>query len=609
MGDKMTLKLVLSPKSNDTDNLELELRDNQPNYIKSYNKKLEIVYSNLEYSFEIKCDEEISDVRIYINNKEENILELESKIFFISDGNKKEAFKRVFNDFYGYVYISVEYVYKDQIFMFHTDWVDIYIKNDCISELINPMIEYIYKNGNKYLYKENSNVLDYSSIDENNNRNIYTKISLLEKIELIYRENLKLFKNYSYYESKEKYVIDEFEKLRVINSDTIQFILNNPQYLKQTETVTGIRHNKKNSIPIKTLISKSEISHNVYENRVVLGFLKSIYSILQQEINLLLSMDINNRIDRENIDYISSGYHIHEFIFNNINLYLEKLIAFKKKFLELYLLYKNILNCDDIFINKVPKPTSNFIRFKHYQKIYLVIKEWFKYGNYDLEIEKMILSFNNVSEIYEYYILLNMNEYLLKNNFDLIDISKTSYISNKKSLYTNSKLENTFLFRKNDMDVCIFYQPLISAKKQSFNSNLGLFRNNTINYEGVYSDYYTPDYVIKISKDNFNKYIILDAKFSTINTVIRYSFNKIAYKYAFSISTINSYDEISQIWIINSRKNMDANKNLIHNFYNSDFDVRNKEIKPAMNALTFNPKIEAKENYDNLSKIFEEINN
>ncbi|MGG7213626.1 DUF2357 domain-containing protein [Clostridium nigeriense] len=605
----MIFKLVINPKNSNVDNLELELRETQPNYIKAYNKKLDIVYSNLEYSFEIKCDEEISDVRVYINNKEEDILELESKIWFISDGNKKEAFKRIFNNFYGYVYISIEYVHKDQIFRAHTDWLDIYIKNDYMSELINPMIEYIYNNANKFLYREDSNVLDYSSIEKSNNRNIYTKISLLEKIELIYRENLKLFKNYSYYESKEKYVIDDFEKLRTINSDTIQFILNNPQYLKQTETLTGIKYNKKSSIPTKTLISKNEISHNVYENKVVLGFLKSIYLLLQQEIKSLSSSDINNRIDRWDINYISSGYHIHEFVFNNINLYLDKLIAFKKKFLELYLLYKNVLNCDEIVINKVPKPTSNFIRFKHYQKIYLAIKEWFEYGNYDLEIEKMILSFNSVSEIYEYYILLNMNEYLLKNNFDLVDVSKTSYISNKKSLYTNSKFENTFLFRKNDMDVCIFYQPLISAKKKSFSPSLGLFRNNTINYEGDYSDYYTPDYVIKISKNNLNKYIVLDAKFSTVNTVIRYSFNKIAYKYAFSISTANSYDEIGQIWIINSRNNMDTSKDLIYNFYNSDFDIRNEEIRPAMNVLTFNPKIEAKENYDNLSRIFREINN
>ncbi|MDY2630102.1 MAG: hypothetical protein SOV85_01925 [Clostridium sp.] len=600
-------KLVINPKNSNANNLELELTEIQPNYIKAYDKQLYRVYSNLEYSFEIKCDEDISNVRIYINNKEEDILEIESKIWFISDGNKKNVFKRVFNDFYGYVYISIEYVHNDEVFRVHSDWIDIYIKNDYTSELINPMIQYIYNNSNKFLYREDSNVLDYSSIKESNSRNIYTKISLLERIELIYRENLKLFKNYSYYESKEKYVIDDFEKLSTINSDTIQFILNNPQYLRQTESLTGIKYNKKKSIPIKTLISKNEISHNVYENKVVLGFLKSIYLLLQQEINSLSSSNINTLRDRGDDNYISSGYHIHKFVFNNINLYLDKLIAFKKKFLELYLLYKRVLKCEEIVINKVPKPTSNFIKFKHYQKIYLAIKEWFKYGNYDLEIEKMILSFNSVSEIYEYYILLNMNEYLLKNNFALVDILKTLYISNKKSLYTNSKFENTFLFRKNNIDVCIFYQPLISAKKKSFSNSLGLFRNNTVNYEGYYSDYYTPDYVIKISKNNLNKYIILDAKFSTFNTVIQYSFNKIAYKYAFSISTADSYDEISQIFIINSGNIKDASEKLMYNLYNSEFDSRNEEIKPAMKIVTFNPKIDAKENYDNLSRIFREI--
>ena len=336
----MIFKLIINSKNNNIENLELELGECPPNYIKAYNEKLNVVYSNLEYSFEIKCDEEISNVRVYINNKEEEILELESKIWFISDGNKKELFKRVFNNFYGYVYISIEYTYKDKIFRAHTDWIDIYIKNDYISELINPMVEYIYNNASKFLYSEDSNVLDYSSIQRSNNKNIYTKISLLEKIELIYRENLKLFKNYSYYESKEKQVIDDFEKLKLINSDTIQFILSNPQYLKYTESLTGIKNNKKSLTPIKTLISKNEISHNVYENKVVLGFLKSLYLLLQQEIKALSSNDINIKRNRGEIDYISSGYHIHEFIFNSINIYIDKLIAFKKKFLELYLLYK-----------------------------------------------------------------------------------------------------------------------------------------------------------------------------------------------------------------------------------------------------------------------------
>ena len=219
----------------------------------------------------------------------------------------------------------------------------------------------------------------------------------------------------------------------------------------------------------------------------------------------------------------------------------------------------------------------------------------------------MILSFNSVSEIYEYYVLLNINEYLMQNKFDLIDTLKIVYTTSKKSLYINTRFENTFIFKKNDMEVTVFYQPLVSSKKKYFNHLLGLFRNNNINYKGERSEYYTPDYIIKINRGIKNEYIILDAKFSNINTVIEYSFNKIAYKYGFSISTENKNDEINKVWIINGQNDINENNKLLYNLYNSDFKIRNDEIKPSMKVLTFNPKIEANINFNNLSQLFIEI--
>ena len=53
----------------------------------------------------------------------------------------------------------------------------------------------------------------------------------------------------------------DFEKLNMIKGDTIQFIVSNPQYLRQTQIMTGIKYNKTNLIPIKTLINKNVISH------------------------------------------------------------------------------------------------------------------------------------------------------------------------------------------------------------------------------------------------------------------------------------------------------------------------------------------------------------
>lgn len=607
------MRIVIKSKNNKSSNLELELIETQPSYIKSDSSDYGAIYNNLEYSFDIVSDEIISNVKVYINNKEEKSHIINSKIYFLDDNNSLVDFKRVFNNYYGYAFIAIEYINSSgEKFRVYTNWIDVYVKNNYITGLIKPMIKYIYNNSCKYLYKDNSNILDYSSVISSKNKNMHTQLAILEKIVLVYTENLKFFKNYVHYENIESAVVDDFEKLNMIKGDTIQFIVSNPQYLRQTQIMTGIKYNKTNLIPIKTLINKNVISHNVYENKIILGFLKSIYLIISDNIKTLSKKTINNNNNNNNKEYISSGFYIHEFVISNINLYLDRLYELRKQFLELYLLYKKVLNCDEIIINKIPKPTINFIKVKHYQKIYVVIKEWFESGNYDFTIENMILSFNDASQIYEYYILLNINEFLIQNKFKLTDSLKTVYSTSKNSLYTNTDFENTFIFNKNDVQVTVFYQPVISSKKKYYNHLLGLYRNNNISYYEGNSDYhtsyyYTPDYVIKINKNNKNKYIILDAKFSSVNTVLKYSFSKIAYKYSFSISTNDDDDEIVKVWMINGQNEFNENENCIYNLYDSEFKERNEEIKPSMKILTFNPNIEANINYNNLLELFNDI--
>jgi len=102
------------------------------------------------------------------------------------------------------------------------------------------------------------------------------------------------------------------------------------------------------------------------------------------------------------------------------------------------------------------------------------------------------------------------------------------------------------------------------------------------------------------------KFIILDAKWSTIDSVINYSFKDIIYKYAFSISTINSNDIINKIWVANG-KEIQNQDNYIYNFYNSNFRERNNEIIPSAKILTLNPNLDELIQRKVLNQLFSEI--
>lgn len=267
-------------------------------------------------------------------------------------------------------------------------------------------------------------------------------------------------------------------------------------------------------------------------------------------------------------------------------------------------MYKQILKCEEIYINNIPKPSAIFTKIQHYRKIYKVIIDWFQSGNYNLQNEKIILTFSEASQIYEYYVLLKINNYLIKNNYYLKEANKFVYNLRSDSKYINTKFENTFIFEKEKIIITVYYQPVIYWNQVV--NDIGLFRNNNISLDGGKAKYYTPDYVIKISEKDVSQFIILDAKWSTIDSVINYSFKDIIYKYAFSISTINSNDIIKKIWVANG-KEIQNQDNYIYNFYNSSFRERNNEIIPSAKILTLNPNLDELIQRKVLNQLFSEI--
>lgn len=72
--------------------------------------------------------------------------------------------------------------------------------------------------------------------------------------------------------------------MRVVNQESLRWIACNPDNLVKTDKKTGINFNGHNYMPskIKTYISK--YSYNVYENRVILGFLKNVIDYLENQI-------------------------------------------------------------------------------------------------------------------------------------------------------------------------------------------------------------------------------------------------------------------------------------------------------------------------------------
>ncbi|WP_035288945.1 DUF2357 domain-containing protein [Clostridium sp. KNHs214] len=592
----MECRLILQSKL--TNEVDITLTEIVENNIFLANESCGVVYSNLEYSAKIYFDKDIQNIKFYVNDTLRKSYYCDGKIYF-NDDNFLD--NRIFLNYFGYVSIKVFIEGNDGNYEFYSDYLDVAVRDNVSSNNIRKMIDYIAENSQKYLFQKDDKVKDFADVIKSKNKNIVTEISILENIIFEYEKNFKYYKTSAKYKIKSNYIVDDFEKVKEINNETIQYIISNPQQLITVNYNTGIRYHKLNLQPKKTLINKNELCYDIYENKIIVGFLKYIYNSLIDKIAYVESQNNKQQKYYINVGYVSLSNEIYTKLNDTLNKYRKKIYDIKNKVQQLYFMYKQTLKCEEITISGIPNPTAIFMEIQHYRKIYKVIRDWFEGGNYNFEREKMILTFSEASQIYEYYVLFNLNNYIIENGYYLKKPKKFLYTLKKSAKYVNTRFENTFVFEKSGTNITVYYQPVIYLD-QVFN-DIGLFRNNDISLNGEKAQYYTPDYVIKINKEGLSEFIILDAKWSTNKSVINYRFKEIVYKYIFSISTVHNNDKISKVWVINGQEIEDQKEN-IYNFYNSKFKSRNDELQPSAKIITLNPNVDVIMQKNFLNQLF-----
>lgn len=176
--------------------------------------------------------------------------------------------------------------------------------------------------------------------------------------------------------------------------------------------------------------------------------------------------------------------------------------------------------------------------------------KWYNSGDYDLSKDELVLSFLSTSKIYEYYCLFKLKSTLLSNGFTINRCYKFEYHEDR--YYKNTRYNNTFQFIKEDIIVTLYYQPKVYNGNDlysfPFSSNeIMLYRNSSLSLNNLVSRgthcYYTPDYIIKVSKQGKIFYWILDAKFSTEKSIQEYQLTDLVWKYLFSVSAVKSTDK------------------------------------------------------------------
>lgn len=541
------------------------MKSQNDNYFFDIPKGKEVVYNDNMYYFTLSSTSDIPS-KLYINDEAYDIGACiagnDGISFKLKDCNDNRPFLNCF----GAVKIEMELAGQS----YYSSSMAVMISNTGINNSILNMVNFIYKHCEEYLYEEHKNSVNSTGIKENQIRSLEAKVAFLQKSVLVYKQSYQYLKTNPYAKLQKTESVDSFNKLQSVSQRTIHHIVNHIDELTPVNYDTGIRFNNQFYQPNKILVEFNSYSHDVYENRIIIGFLKTIVFDINDEIKRLEERIYFPQKTQTVAGYVNSMYQIFSRSIKKLSDIITQLKSLQSQYQELYYFYSRLLGINADTVRTIPIFTAVFRSINAYRQIYEIIHAWFHIGNYDLKKDELVLSFISTSQIYEYFCLIKLLHYISQNMKMNLSSSKHVSYNVKNRYYTDTKYNNTFVFNSKDMKLTLFFQPVIYGDNSAIN-DIYLFRNTSSNSkQDVYNRgyIYTPDYIIKLEKNSRTDYIILDAKFSTSSNIRIHQLQELVYKYIFSVSVLKPNDTIQGLYILCGKSSQNDTQDIVHDLAN-----------------------------------------
>ncbi|MBQ2988274.1 MAG: hypothetical protein IJD59_04140 [Clostridia bacterium] len=552
--------------------------------VDTFNQTSDNVFSNYKYRAQLlNVKDKIRNLVFLLNGHK-------VPIYYFSDTGyitfSDDSFgARIFLEYYGFVQITLSFEDEQgNQHLWDTDYIPVWVRKGKQNDSVRRMSEYVYRNNLSLLNFDKNFAKEEVGLKSFSNQTLESQIILLEKIYVILEKNYYSFKTNSRFVTTLKEHIDYFEKLTYVSQNTIRYISQHPEELQPIPSCLGIKIGSKFYQPSKTLITDAQRSYDIYENRVILGFilflLKEMEKI-EKEIQSVLSQYSSNTMETD--EYVLSTFFIYSNTMDLLKIILIDIQKLHQKYIIIYHSYCEVLPINHQMITAIPKFTPVFKSILHYHQIYDCIVDWFSKGVFSIQREKFMLSFVKMSKLYEVYVLTKFLNFFSEKGYKL-SLSEKKMYPVKNQYYESVDCNNYFEFQNATCKITLYYQPVIYSKDRQSISGIGLYRNTSISFSGKDGTIYTPDYLIKyeyIGETNA-KYLLIDAKFSTINTVKAHHIANLVYKYLFSISTLSPDDQILGLCVFNGQSDSDIDSML--NVY--DFE-QNYAISPKAEIVTF----------------------
>jgi hypothetical protein len=352
--------------------------------------------------------------------------------------------------------------------------------------------------------------------------------------------------------------VENFEKLTNLTFDTISFIAQHPEELLPTHTNSGIRHGSKSFLPKRTLVIRNDFDRDIYENRIVVSFLRTVSAALGASLKEIAALEekipaLVNAPD----NWVSTSEIVVRQAEDILSDIRRRTLAAQKEVQHLAMKYREFLPVTESALNRVPRPSPLFASVTQYRQIYDVIKIWFEEEKRSMPDNYFIVDFSRSSNVYEYYCLLRIASCLEDAGWIMTKNIRLPWKNPYQSVaddVSEERCRNFFEFARGQDRLELYFEPLVSSRAEN-NYGLGLVRNSTAKLVRVDEDlkmrqdrsnplFYSPDFVLRKTAGGKSKYFILDAKYSAKSTVIESELLDLVFRYLLSLSPVSEADEI-----------------------------------------------------------------
>ncbi len=481
------------------------------------------------------------------------------------------------------------------------------------------------------------------------------RIEALDRVLRVYETGLPYFRANPRMRLVTEERIDSVEKLRQFGHATAAYMASHPEHLSPANARHGIRLGQRTYLPRKALVQSERKSTDTEENRVVVGFLRTLSADIREErerVESILdsmkgSIDVGSSHSPDKgedqkeadvrratpIGYTATGNAILNDTAKRLHLYVNALTERAERVQVLHQHYRDAMQVKDIPITGAVKPTPVFLSIPVYRMIFEVIRDWQRSEWKSHEGEAGLLSFLRHSRLYECYLLVSMLEAFAADGFQVVHKKRHAYTAPYAD-WEQSDYANTFVLRKTfeaegnrqSLEVTLYYEPVVRAASATYDRrNAPLYENGvrfcrttTLSPEessdgsrlkgvGFGSTlFYTPDYLVRIRRFASNErgqevlvgattWAVADAKYATKETVTMYRAMPTAFKYLFGMKPLDSDTNMLGLWLFCGKSSVKTGS-FDNVLWPEDFQAMGREEGisrgPSVNIVTLLPGID-----------------